>query len=210
MSDPLRVYQIERARELAFAKFQFRTSDMISIPIPIGSAIRAFPRTEPTFDSDELLGGPEYTFDMGREDYMHDAGSGSRMIQVSRAKLLETLAVNREKHAKKYAEAVEGWRQAIRDKGASATEIMLAVAQVTDVRDAKRKLAELNGDLNALVNPPESHVAEYERAAELLSWEERDSILISQGDFARFVKDEWDWSRGFRQQHETFSSFRRA
>lgn len=209
MSDLFHVEQIARARELAFARFNFRENEIMTVRIPAPGAVHGRPRKEPLYNV-ELLEGPEYTFDMGREDYMHDAGSSNRMIQVSRTKLLETLAVNREKHAKKYAEAVEGWRQAIRDKGASATEIMLAVAQITDVRDAKRKLAELNGDLNALVNPPESHVAEYERAAELLSWEERDSILISQGDFARFVKDEWDWSRGFRQQHETFSSFRRA
>lgn len=103
-------------------------------------------------------------------------------VKVEKAKLLETLQANRDKHVEAYNSAVANYR-------AEAVQALL------------RRVDELQGfktlKLHFNLPEPRSFEEDYDRAIAMVEWSTEDEIILSEYDFRAFVLDQWNWREQF-------------
>lgn len=103
-------------------------------------------------------------------------------ITVDKSALLAKLKTNRDEHHGIFERAQEAYRE----KVIEALDRALA--------DAK----EGRGLRTVVSLPvPEDHTAEFDRAIEMLDWEQGDSVVLSEYEFQQYVQNEWSWRRTF-------------
>jgi hypothetical protein len=133
-----------------------------------------------------------------------------RKVEVNRAKLIETLKLNREKHIKEYEEAKAGYKSALLEKLENAVE---EARKNIEKQYGKRKaeIGELTDDdistqedyvrlLDAVtiqMKVPRSYAKEYDAAIDIATWDVRETLELSNAEFTCFVRDEWDWKTEF-------------
>lgn len=112
-------------------------------------------------------------------------------IKVKKADLLAILKRNREAHNGVFLEAQVGFRKAV----VSALEARLACA-----RKGKRIEQYLN------LPEPENHTRDYDRIISMLRMDLSDEVELSEGDYAQYVLDDWDWKRQFLGTNRSYSA----
>lgn len=130
-----------------------------------------------------------------------------RTVNVSRQRLLCTLRGNREKHAGEYAEAMDLWRQEIREKIENARQ--KALQEVTSRAEAAMKDPDshverddfyfLDENVSVHAVRPRSFLSEYDSAILLFDHDVSDTVELSMAEFRCFIQDQWDWSQHFAQ-----------
>lgn len=99
----------------------------------------------------------------------------ARMIKVDKAKLIEQIKANKDKHIKEYAEAVEAFKKEANDQLAKA----------------RRSLTKGEWDKITLrLTIPEDRAAEYDKILQTFEWKLEDQVELSQGEFNEYVLDE--------------------
>lgn len=120
---------------------------------------------------------------------------GMKTIRVQKEKLLDTLKTNRDNHISEYQEAVELYYDDVLSK--------------LDKKRREVKKAGVDGilDINTVVSvsAPVSYKDEYDTTIEMLEWSTDDFIDLTQDEFKRYVKDEWNWSENFKTLRATYS-----
>jgi len=91
---------------------------------------------------------------------------------------------NRTKHLNEYEASLHGYHKAA---------IQAVKALLDKVKDDVH--AQLWVRVGKDETKPESHEKDYDLVLEMLSMHDSEHIEISQGDFRRYIKDEWDWSK---------------
>ena len=124
-----------------------------------------------------------------------------RDLNVNKAKLLETLKVNREKHIKEYRKTIEGWReQALKEIGRLGKR--LKKVDITNVETLQE-----DDFPNLWIDSqdrPQCHVRDYDRAIAMLKMSIDETISISASDFDRYVSDEWEWKKEFQMSNSKY------
>ena len=115
--------------------------------------------------------------------------SKPRKVQVAKDKLLERLKQNRDQHDREYQEALGGYRSRL-------------VLVLTRMFEAAKRKEDVSHKIDLTV--PEDHLADYDRALQVMEWEQRDSLRLSQGEFDRYVMDNWSWSKKFKAVHASY------
>ena len=104
---------------------------------------------------------------------------------VSKTELLEKLNANRVKHIQDYKDARAKWEEAVIKR-------LAAVG-----REAR------NDDFSRVQYPisdlpkPEHFTESYDTAIEQLKWEQNDSVVLEDDEFANYVQDNWTWRNRF-------------
>jgi hypothetical protein len=139
-----------------------------------------------------------------------------RTVTVDRARLLETLKFNREKHIKEYNEAVAGYKQQAKEQLASLrVKILKSVDEnfglITNKIDAFDPTEESLSDHITLVGTtsftlqvPKSYEKSYSVAIQMAEWEVAETIQLKQSQFQCFVLDDWDWKTGFEKLSKSY------
>ncbi len=111
-------------------------------------------------------------------------------VTVDKADLLKKVCANRDGHRDQFLRALEGYRKA-----------------VIRVLEEHIALARSRGPINVRVELPEpqDHSSDYDRVIGMLEMSTDNEIELSEADFERYVRDEWEWSK-FVQ--ETSSRYR--
>jgi len=116
-------------------------------------------------------------------------------INVSRTGLVETMKANRDTHLKEYNEA---------------KAIYLADYQKEMTEKCAKFLAQLAKDTEAgVINPnnravysklqaPESYVYEYDNKIAMFEMSVDKNIELTEQEFRQYVRDQWNWSPGFK------------
>ncbi len=145
-----------------------------------------------------------------------------KMVNVSREMLLAKLKVNRDKHVKEYDEAVLGYKvdaterlnKAVADAKRKVDEVSEHVRLAIDRFDPDEKRLD---DVMVIVpqhlmslKVPRNHVADYDTAIDMLTWETRETIELPHQEFQCLVRDEWDWSQEFRTTAMSFSNYKKG
>lgn len=134
----------------------------------------------------------------------------NRQIEVSREKLIETLVANREKHILEYEEAKAGYK-AVLDKKIDEAAVSARLKLERQYEEAKRHVAGLTDadiedqrDSITLLDAfyvemkvPRCFKKEYDAAIDMAKWDVRDTLVLTYAEFTCFVRDQWDWKRGF-------------
>lgn len=134
----------------------------------------------------------------------------NRQIEVNREKLIYTLVSNREKHVKEYEEAKAGYKAVLArkiDEAVSSARLKLekqyadAKRHVTGLTDAdienQRDSITLLDAFCVEMKVPRCFKKEYDAAIDMAKWDVRETLVLTYAEFTCFVRDEWDWKRGF-------------
>jgi len=119
-------------------------------------------------------------------------------ITVTKSELLLRIVANRGRHEREYREAAEGYRKACR-------EALAAKLEASKTEDAESwKLSEFLkfGELEHEI--PRSYLREYDEVIEMVKFSSAETLVITGEQFRAWIRDEWDWMRGFKNLHTSY------
>ena len=106
------------------------------------------------------------------------SGTSTLKVTVDRETLMDRVAQNRDAHRSTFEEALEAYRSR-------------AISELEKRIDSIRRGKKI--DVYIRLPEPEDHTEDYERVLDMLAMHNEPEIVISNDDFARFVRDDWDW-----------------
>jgi hypothetical protein len=107
-----------------------------------------------------------------------------RDITVRKSDLHQALETNMAEHHDTYVTAMQVYEVKVREW----FEENLALIQ----RGQMHKV-----QLRCPYPVPEEHTDDYQRAIDMLQWDQGDTIVLSEADFITFINNEWGWHRSF-------------
>lgn len=110
-------------------------------------------------------------------------------VRVSRLELVGVLKANRDKHAKTFNSAMEGYRKAF------IRELETSIADAKAGRRFRRSIT--------LVEPI-NQISDYDRAIRMYGMSQDDVVELSESRFAELVMDEWSWSVQFSSSSSSY------
>lgn len=115
---------------------------------------------------------------------MYDNDGSTTIVTVKKGVLLTALEENRKIHAARHDAAMVGYRHKVKER------LQVLAEQL-----------EKNGVLREDINlpAPMSFLHEYDTVIEMLKMSVDTEMKISQGQFRRYVQDQWEWKRQFDQ-----------
>jgi len=111
-------------------------------------------------------------------------------VKVARVAVMARIKENRDKHRAIVLEAMEGYRK---------TAIEELDRMLSDARKGKRIAQHLD-----LIQPTD-HTKDYDRVIDMMSMSTEAEITLSANDFARYVRDEWEWREQFLHSNAMYS-----
>lgn len=110
-------------------------------------------------------------------------------ITVSKERLLSTLKTNRDEHEGLFIKAQEVYRE----KFIEALERRLADARA-------------GGKVSTFFNLPEpvNYTDEFDKAIGMVEWAEGATIEMTERDFQRFVRNQWEWAAAFEANTKSY------
>jgi len=134
----------------------------------------------------------------------------NRTVIVEKDKLLEKLRYNKENHIGEYKEAVKGYRSTLMsnlEKAKITAEETLAKnykkmeSKISESSDKElEKFPEYVNLVSAIEfrNPvPKNYSKEYDSIINIIEWDTRKEIELTQPEFVCYIEDEWSWSSHF-------------
>lgn len=118
-----------------------------------------------------------------------------RTVNVDKAQLITKLRENKEKHAKDFKESMDGYWDAF---GRELSKMQERV-----------KSRDLSVEHTVRLTRPKNHTEEYDRAIQMLEWEQESKVILSVNDFNCYVLDDWDWQEEFQGTKALYSGGRR-
>lgn len=139
-------------------------------------------------------------------------------VEVDRLSLLERVQANREKHLSDYKEAfsvyIQAAKEALEKRKHAILKAIKEKIQELDSLDVDRDPA-VSGSLSTELcyfrdlNPPVSHVDDYDQVIEMLKMEVNKTIKLPQDQFVCYCMDKWSWKKGFSEMTESYSKMKR-
>lgn len=114
--------------------------------------------------------------------------------------LVDKLKSNRESHVEKYEEALRGWRDEMQSLIEEFEREASALSHENTIEEAVDRASELQMRLTeARRDKPESHKEDYDHCIDMLESSMDDEIELTKREFARLVRDEWNWKDSFNK-----------
>jgi len=105
-----------------------------------------------------------------------------QIIEVEKDRLLATLKQNRDSHREEFLRAQDVFRRRV---------IEAFESRLADARDGKKVRLFIS------MPEPEDHTLDYEAAIQMVEWSIGDTVTVTQGDFRRFVLNQWEWEQSY-------------
>lgn len=120
----------------------------------------------------------------------------SRTVNVSRAKLLDTLRTNREEHLAEFKQAYLDYH---RDISVQAGEFKKHLDTAARIRnDLPALMAEIQKVRLKFAEAPVSHETEYNEAIAMLEFSVDETIKLDEVLFRQYVLNQWNWTAQFK------------
>ena len=133
-----------------------------------------------------------------------------RTVIVNKDESLKKLRENKKIHIEEYEEAVKGYRSTlesnlekanIRAKEALAVNYSKVKRQINESTDKElEKFPEyftLVDDISFKNPVPKNYSAEYDAIINIIEWDTRSEIELTQPEFVCYIEDKWSWSSHF-------------
>lgn len=121
-------------------------------------------------------------------------GIRQKSINMNRHILLGKLNENLAAHSAEYLEALADYKTFITEKLRFAYES----AQLAEPAEAVKIEVEFK--------PPQDHRSDYTDAIDMLTYSSDQDISLDQESFKAYVKNEWTWTRNFRELSASYKS----
>lgn len=112
-------------------------------------------------------------------------------IRVNKAKLLDILRENRDKHHQIVEEAQVGFRKAAIER---------LDAMLEDAKNGRRI------ELNLGLRVPEDHTAEYDTVIGMLELDINEHVDLEFHEYRQYVEDDWGWKQQFTTTNAFYSA----
>ena len=109
-----------------------------------------------------------------------------KTIQISKQTVLAALRRNRQEHKKKQEEALKMWTHQIRNR-------LQDWIHAIDDGNLPKDEHEITKDLEK----PSDTLQHYDDAIEMLDFEERGVIELTEGEFKQYMQDRWNWKENW-------------
>ena len=129
--------------------------------------------------------------------------------QVEKARLLTTLAENREAHRVELGEALTGYYAAAADEITTLMEKQ-RLSFERNIQRAKEHSDELRVSWDRLTVhavKPQDHSDEFDAAIAKLEWETADQVVLGKTEFENFVLNKWAWTKDHLTSVASFSNY---
>jgi rubrerythrin len=111
-------------------------------------------------------------------------------VTVKKIDLINQLTENRERHVNTFEQVLEDYR---------TRAIELLEEHIDRIRQGNVERVEV------FLPPPQNYEESYNTAIEMLEWEERIEVELTQREFKQYVQDEWSWKQDFTEAVTTYS-----
>jgi hypothetical protein len=112
-------------------------------------------------------------------------------VEVDTQELLKRIRENRDKHRAIFESALEGFKTQV---------IEHLERRLEQIRKGKLP------DLTIRLPQPEDHTEDYDCVIDMLETHTKDTIQISNLEFAMYVRDDWQWKRQFNQTVSNYTA----
>jgi hypothetical protein len=112
-------------------------------------------------------------------------------VKLKKTELIQAVRENREKHDAIFVAAVEGYWIEAEEK---------LKERLVDVANKKQFSSHLN------LEYPVSHVDDYDKVLQMLEYSVDDEIVLDQGEFSAYVRNQWAWRHGFLSSNIRYGS----
>jgi len=123
-------------------------------------------------------------------------------IPVDKIRLVNTLKLNKDVHAREYFESMTGYKEAVLLD--LQKQIKKLEGWVERVKSSEP--VGISKEVPANCRRPENHTGDYEEIIDLMNWTTEEEIKLSTTDFNAYVRDNWDWQAIFKSTHSTYNS----
>jgi len=107
-----------------------------------------------------------------------------RTVTVDREAFIEEVSKNRDSHRAVFEEAVVGYRKQI------TAELERRIRDISKRRRVDHYIR---------LPEPEDHTDDYDRVLKMAEMSVRDTIDLSEDEFAQYVMDQWQWKHAFTE-----------
>ena len=105
-----------------------------------------------------------------------------RTIEVDKPEFLERVGANRDNHRTVFEQALDGYRRRLE-------------------RELRQRLHDLSRgrriEQSIRLPEPEDHTDDYDRVLAMAQMSIRDTVELSENEFAMYVMDQWSWKQDF-------------
>lgn len=116
-------------------------------------------------------------------------------VRIDKARLAETLRVNRDQHRVQFEKAIDGYKRLFSAK----LEKAVRAARDGHNSDARTIVHELNR-----LPIPEDHTGDYDTVISMLEMEVDDTVVLTRSEFVTYVNDDWSWKGAFAATAMTY------
>ena len=110
---------------------------------------------------------------------------------MDKVRLREIIQANRDKHRTVFLAALDGYRR---------EAILLLEERLAALRDGKTPR------LNLGLTVPVDHTSDYDNVLQMLDMDLSDTWTMDEGDFAQYVRDQWQWKRDFLRTSSVYAA----
>jgi hypothetical protein len=115
---------------------------------------------------------------------------------IEKAKVLERLRANRDRHRQVFEDAMVGYR--------AEAEAALR-AKLEEVSNGR-----LPKQIRVSLYRPEDHTRDYDRVIEMIELDTGGTWTMSEQEFAQYMRDDWAWKRAWLLSNDKFSASTRT
>lgn len=112
-------------------------------------------------------------------------------ITVDKAKLLEIIKGNRDRHRQVFEDALDGYRK-------YAQEVL--EEHMTDLMRGKTP------EIRISIARPQDHTADYDRVIQMIEMDKGSEFTLDENDFSQYVRDDWNWKRQWLASSNTYAA----
>lgn len=123
---------------------------------------------------------------------------GLSHIRITKQKLLTTLRHNREVYLKEYNEALKEYYDAL------VFHYKCKFEEAKSYEDDVENVLDINTSFDLI--KPKSYVDKYDLIIDMLECSVNSFVDITEGEYRRYIKDEWDWTNQFNVVKMAYSS----
>jgi hypothetical protein len=110
-------------------------------------------------------------------------------VRVDRTALLAALETNRQQHHQLFVAAVDGYREEL---------LRILERHIEDVRAGSAE------HVSVFLQRPEDHTPDYDTVIKMLQMSLDEEITLTQGDFRRYVMDQWEWKEAWTASNSAY------
>lgn len=132
-----------------------------------------------------------------------DGGTEVMVVTVEKAKLIQILKVNREKHVQEFKDACTVYKARVREEYAAFKTGIVEFLHEWDAATDWNKLPKFP-EVHSRLPKPVSFAEQYDRALGMLELHTKTEMTLDMATYRKYVEDDWEWSSQAKMSNASY------